>query len=434
MMQTSEVIIADLAHDGRGVARDHGKVKLISGALPDETVTYRVLKTHRQHDDARVEQVLIPSKHRTSPDCPHFGHCGGCVLQHLQADQQILHKQNWLADNFLRIGHLSPERWLPPLRGPYWGYRHKARLGAKWVAKKGKLLVGFREVNSAFIADLQRCLVLHPQVGERLPLLADVLGHLSIREQLPQIEVAIPDRGLPTLNLRVLAEPTPEDLTALISLAQRETWQLYLQRGGPKTIQPLYPNPPEPLIYTLPEFDLQMAFTPWQFTQVNFAINRLMIRQAIELLDLQPEDTVLDLFCGLGNFSLPLARTAKQVIGVEGEVGLVQQAQFNAQQNGLPQAEFFTADLTKSVEHTPWFMRPWNKVLIDPPRSGALDLMASIAQRQPERLVYVSCHPATLARDAAELAHHGYSLKAAGVMDMFPHTAHVESMALFSRL
>ncbi len=432
-MSNAEVIIADLSHDGRGVARDRGKVKLIAGALPNETVTYRVLKTHRSHDDARVETVLLPSPQRTAPPCSHFGRCGGCVLQHLQADQQIHHKQQWLSDNFMRISHLEPLRWLPPLNGPAWGYRHKARLGAKWVAKKNKLVVGFREVDGRFVADLQECPVLHPSVGERLPALAEALGQLSIRDQLPQIEVAIADVGPPTLNLRVLADPTAADLQLLIALAQQEQWQLYLQRGGLNTIAPLYPNPPAPLFYELPDFGLQMAFSPWQFTQVNFAINRLMIRQAIDLLELSPDDQVLDLFCGLGNFSLPLARTARQVIGVEGEISLVNQATFNADRHGVQNAAFFAADLTKAVATTDWFRRPWNKVLIDPPRSGAFDLMAPIAARQPDCVVYVSCHPATLARDAVELARCGYRLDASGVMDMFPHTAHVESMALFRR-
>lgn len=424
--------IDDLGHDGRGVARIDGKAVFIHGALPGETVEFRYTGRRSQYDEGRVETVLDPSPERVEPRCAHFERCGGCSLQHLAAERQIARKQDWLLDNLARIGRVEPETVLEPLTGPHWGYRHKARLGVKYVAAKGRVLVGFREREQPFVADLQRCEVLHPAVGERLPALAGLIGGLDIYNRLPQIEVAVGDHAV-ALCFRVLDEPGAADRERLITFGRSHDMQIWLQPGGPDTVRALWPEDAS-LEYRLPDHDLALGFLPQHFTQVNNALNRRMVDRVLALLAPEPDERVLDLFCGLGNFTLPLARRAGEVVGVEGDPALVERAQDNAARNGLGNARFHAADLADTEGSWPWLRPSYAKVLLDPPRSGAAAMMPRLGALAPERIVYVSCHPATLARDAGELVHrHRYRLGRAGVMDMFPHTAHVESIAVFER-
>ncbi|TCO83725.1 23S rRNA m(5)U-1939 methyltransferase [Plasticicumulans lactativorans] len=424
--------IDDLAHDGRGVARCDGKAVFIEGALPGEQVEFRYTARRSSLDEGVVTAVLDASPDRVEPRCAHFGLCGGCSLQHLAAERQIAFKQAQLLDNLARIGKVAPAEVLAPLTGPHWGYRQKARLGVKDVAKKGRVLVGFREKHSPYLAELTRCEVLHPRVGGLLLALSELVGSLSIRARVPQIEVAVGDDAV-ALCFRVMDPPSDADRERLVAFAQAHAVQVLLQPGGPESTVALWPDT-EALSYRLPDFGLELAFRPFHFTQVNGAINRSMVARAIELLDVGPAHAVLDLFCGLGNFTLALARRAGRVVGVEGEASLVDWARGNAVRNGIGNAEFHVADLTADILGQAWRRGEYDRILLDPPRSGALEMMPHVAALGARRVVYVSCHPATLARDAGELVHtYGFRLLAAGVMDMFPHTAHVESIALFER-
>lgn len=428
-----ELQIQSLSHDGRGVARNaEGKTVFIHGALAGETVMARLTQSRKNHDEADTVEVLSASAERVEPRCPHFGICGGCSLQHLEAAAQIRAKQQALMDALKHIGKVSPDTVLPPLvNADPWGYRRKARLGVKYVAKKGKVLVGFRERGTAFITDLGECHVLHPKIAELLIPLEQLIYGLSIRERLPQIEVAMDDSQL-VLIFRVMDPPTAADNEALASFGRNHELFVYLQSGGPDTIAPL--GEAAVLAYALPAFDLTLNFLPADFTQVNTDINRQMISRALDLLEISPDEQVLDLFCGVGNFTLPLATRAKRVVGVEGDAGLVERARSNAQRNGLDNVGFHVANLYEDLERPPWLGEHYEKVLLDPPRSGALEVLEHLPKLGAKRLVYVSCYPGTLARDAGELVHkHGYRLLAAGVMDMFPHTAHVESIAVFER-
>jgi len=430
-----ESVLADvesLTHEGRGLARVAGKAVFIDGALAGERVRFRYTRQQRHFDEGRVVEVLSPSPQRVAPRCPHFSLCGGCSLQHQDPAAQIAMKQEILADVLRRIGGVEPERWLPPLAAGHWGYRRKARLGVRFVAKKGKTLVGFREKGSGFLADLSRCEVLDAEVGERLYAIASLVDGLSIRDQIPQIEMAKGD-GPCVLVFRVLAPPSPSDLEALLAFAATTHLRVYLQEGGPETIRPL-PGQAVDLSYRLPAFAAQIHFQPTDFTQVNLELNRLMVSRAVELLDPQPQDRVLDLFCGLGNFTLPLARRAAAVLGVEGEAGLVERARRNAEANGLANVRFEARDLYGALAGAAWTAERFDKALLDPPRAGALQVLDMLPAAGVRRLIYVSCFPATLARDAERLVKGlGYRLRAAGAMDMFPHTAHLESMALFER-
>ncbi len=422
--------IQALSHDGRGIAYRDGKRVLIHGALPGEEVLFNYTAVHKEGDQGQAVEVLNPSPDRVAPDCQHFGVCGGCCLQHLDSKRQIEVKQAWLLENLATVGKVEPDEILPPLTGPVWGYRQKARLGVRYVHKKGRVLVGFRERNGRYLADLQRCSVLHIRVGELLEPLAELIQGLSIRERLPQIEVALGDTQT-ALSFRVLDPPSDQDRIQLTEFAQQHDLQIYLQPQGPESTTPLWPREPEELSYELPTQNLTLAFKPYHFTQVNSTINRQMLEQAIKLLDLQPQDRVLDLFCGLGNFTLALARHAGFVTGVEGDQSLVDWADANARRNQIEQVEFHAADLSIELDEQPWLQQDYDKILLDPPRSGALELMPYMKAR---RVVYVSCHPATLARDVGELVHrYGYRLHRVGIMDMFPHTAHVESIALLLR-
>jgi 23S rRNA (uracil1939-C5)-methyltransferase len=432
MTSTTEVSIVDLSHDGRGVARVDGKALFVAGALPGETVRARIVKRSRHFDEGKVEEILVRSPERIEPRCKHFGTCSGCTLQHLPQAAQIAAKQRVLAENFERIGKVAPQRWLEPLTADAWGYRRKGRLSVKWVAKKDKALVGFREDNPRFVADLSECHTLLPAVGLRLAALGALVGSLDAKADIAQIEIAAGDDTV-ALTFRNLKPLSAADTEALVAFGREHGIAILLQPGGPDSVAPLWPET-VPLSFRIPDFDIQLAFRPLDFIQVNGGMNLRMIARTVELLDLSPNDRVLDLFCGLGNFTLPLARRAGEVVGVEGEAALVARSRENAIANGIGNVEFFAADLAADQRDAPWAKRAYDKLLLDPPRSGAAAVLEYLPRKGTDRIVYVSCHPGSLARDAGTLVErHGFTLEAAGVMDMFPHTAHVESIALFVR-
>lgn len=428
----AEADITDLSHDGRGVARIDGKAVFVAGALAGERARIRIERRHRSFDEATVIEVLRPSADRVEPRCAHFGQCAGCSLQHMAPAAQIAAKQRVLADNLERIGKVAPQAWLPPLRGEPWAYRRRGRLSVRRVAKKGRVLVGFRETNPRFVADVRRCEVLHPALGPKIEAIGDLLGTLDAAGDIPQIEFAAGDDTV-ALVFRHLAPLSERDRDALATFAREHGFAIYLQPGGIGSVHPLWPQQPR-LAFRIPASDVELEFEPLDFVQVNAGINRDMIELALQLLDPQPGERVLDLFCGLGNFTLPLARRAGEVVGVEGDAGLLRRAGENAARNGIGNAQFHVADLFEDHRDASWARASWDKLLLDPPRAGADKLLEYLPDRDTRRIVYVSCHPASLARDAGTLvARHGFRLAAAGVMDMFPHTAHVESIALFER-
>jgi len=425
-----ETHIESLSHDGRGVARIEGKAVFIDGALAGEQVKFVYSKMHSKYDEGRTIEVLQAANDRVDAKCQHFGVCGGCSLMHMAPEAQLALKQKTLQEHLNHFGNVIPQQWLAPLTGPLWGYRRKARLGVKHVPKKGRVLVGFREKGTPYLALLDRCEVLDPRVGARLAELGEMIAKLDGHNRIAQIEVAMDDEhtALVFRNLDPLSE---QDQQALITYGQVNDLWIYLQSGGPDTVTPLWPENPQ-LSYA-PEEGLNLEFEPGDFTQVNAGINKKMIQRTMELLDISAEDRILDLFCGLGNSTLPLAKRVTEVVGVEGDAALVRHARDNAVKNGLANATFELADLTKTeLKDYPWAKAGFNKILLDPPRSGAFEVLHQLAALGAERLVYVSCNPATLARDAGELVNnHGYTLVSTGVMDMFPHTTHVESIALF---
>jgi len=427
--------ILDLSHDGRGVARregEGGKVTFISGALPGEVVVAEPTARSRHFDEARTLEVLQASPKRVQPRCPHFGVCAGCVLQHLDEHEQIVAKQHVLMDNLRRIGHVTPETVLPALVGQNWGYRRKGRFSVRRVEKKDKTLVGFRELDPRFVADLSVCYTVIPQIGEKVTALAALVESLDGKRDIPQIEFIAGDDAI-VLTVRHLQPLSENDRQALSEFGQAHGFAIFLQPGGLESVHALWPQE-VPLSFRLPQWNVELAFRPLDFIQVNASLNEKMIDHALRLLDPRPEDRVLDLFCGLGNFTLPLARGVREVVGVEGDAGLVARARENAERNGLGNAQFFAADLTQDQRNAPWMRQGFDKLLLDPPRSGAIDVLRQLPLKKFERIVYVSCHPGSLARDAGYLVNEqGFSLKAAGAMDMFPHTAHVESIALFER-
>ena len=428
-----EAQIQSLSHDGKGVARIDEKATFIQGALAGEKITFRYTNRKKSYDEGLVTSVIEASPDRVQPKCAHYEICGGCSLQHLDADKQIEAKQQVLLDNLEHIGKVSAQSILPPLTNDsVWGYRRKARLGVKNVPKKGKVLVGFRERASSFVADLTLCPVLHPRVGELLPQLSELVEGLSINAKLPQVEVAMDDDQC-VLIFRILEGLTDTDAAAIKAFGEAHDIIPYTQCGGPDTVIPLSGIPAD-LHYALPDQNLELGFLPGDFTQVNTDINRKMINRALDMLDLNQNDTVLDLFCGVGNFTLPLATQAGTVVGVEGDEGLVQRAKSNAERNKLANVDFYAANLYEELKPQPWLNQHFTKALIDPPRSGALEILPLINKMGIETLLYISCYPGTLARDAGVLVNEmGYTLVSAGVMDMFPHTGHVESIALFKK-
>ncbi len=431
---TFEGTIHNLSHDGRGIATVQQKTTFIEGALPGETVEFRMLRNHRTYQEGEATAILNASENRATPPCQHFGLCGGCSLQHMNASVQLALKQQTLLEQLEHFGKVKPETLLPPLSANLVGYRRKARLGAKYVTKKDKLLVGFRERASRYLAELNRCEVLHPRVGHQLDALARLIRSLKAYMSIPQIEMAMGDEEL-ALVFRHMEPLDEADQAKLVDFGKEHDIHIYLQPNNPAPVHRIWPTAGiERLHYTLPDFDLRFQFHPLDFTQVNLEMNRLMVKQALDLLDIQPDETVLDLFCGIGNFTLPLARLAKEVVGVEGGQEMVERGQDNARLNQLTNVSFHAANLFAPEVNAPWLKRSYQKVLLDPPRAGAQEILPFIAKMNPVRIVYVSCNPSTLARDAGLLQHeHGYTLRTTLVMNMFPHTAHIEAMAVFEK-
>lgn len=422
--------IFSLSHDGRGITTVNNKKIFISGALPGEVATYKLVRQRSHYAEAHALEILTVSPQRNTPPCDHFGICGGCSLQHMTMQLQLEIKQETLLNQLKHFGQVEPQTILPPLNASTIAYRRKARLGVKYVYKKNKLLVGFREKASSYLAELEHCLVLHPKIGEHLIELAQVVMSLSIYDQVPQIEMAMGDDDT-ALIFRFLKPCLEDDLKKLIEFGEKYQIQIYLQPGSKTSVYKLWPQDGlEYITYTLPDQEITFRFHPLDFTQINLEMNRLMVNQALSLLAVEPHESVLDLFCGIGNFSLPIAHQAKQVIGIEGSADMVSRAKQNATLNRIENTDFLAADLTNLQADTSW-IKHYDKLLLDPPRTGAKEILPYFKQFSPKRIVYVSCNPATLARDIGELVHvYGFTFKQVGILNMFPHTTHIEAMAV----
>lgn len=432
LIDSQEALITGLDPSGRGVARVDGKVVFIDGALPAERVRYDVYKRKRRHAEARLTTIVQASDERVIPQCGHFGICGGCSLQHLSTDAQVDYKQRDVLDKLKYIGKVEVVEVTVPIRGKEWGYRRKARLGCKMVPAKGGVLVGFRERNGRYLADIRSCPVLAPEIGELIEPLRTLLSGLEASREIAQIEVAVGD-SQSLLVLRNLQPLSAEDQQKLIDFSELHGIAIALQSGGPDTVSGLNPLQVPLLSYRLEDQNLQFEFGALDFIQVNGPVNQALVNAALAAVDPQPQEPVLDLFCGLGNFSLALASQGAEVSGLELSAAMVARAASNAEANGLDNAQFYSADLSNSETARHWLDQGWPKVLLDPPRTGAAEVIAGIGKKKrPQRIVYISCNPATLARDAGVLVHGlGYTLKQCTVVDMFPHTAHVESLSVF---
>ena len=429
-----ELDIQSLDTEGRGVARRDGKVAFVEGALTGERVVAGLVEKKPSYDIARTIEVLRNSPDRCAPRCSYFGTCGGCALQHAGTRAQVAAKQRELEDNLARIGKVSAGMLLPAMYGEEWGYRHRARLSVRYVAKKGGALVGFRERKSTYVADMASCEVLPPRVSRLIPQLRALISALDARARMPQIEVAVGDAA-DVLVFRHLDALSESDTARLRAFAVDSGAWVWLQPAGPATARPFHPEQAPGLYYDLPEFGVRIEFAPTDFTQVNHGVNRVLVRRALRLLAPQPGERIADLFCGLGNFTLPIARSGARVTGIEGSAGLIERARSNAVLNGLDAgASFEVADLFIAGADALAAHGPFDKLLIDPPREGAIGVVKALPEQWPRRIVYVSCDMATLARDAGVLVNSkGFTLSAAGVVNMFPHTAHVESIAVFDR-
>ncbi|OGT47307.1 MAG: hypothetical protein A3E83_00820 [Gammaproteobacteria bacterium RIFCSPHIGHO2_12_FULL_41_20] len=428
------VEVSSLSHDGRGIAVIQGKTTFIQGALPGEKIRCKLISQHTRYNEAEILEVKELAIERVTPGCSHFGICGGCSLQHLSNAAQLKLKQDALIEQLQHFGNIKPQNLLPPLTMHPWGYRRKARLGVRYVIKKNKVLVGFREKRHHYLADIHSCPVLHENIGLHINELSNIIRSLDNYKDIPQIEVAVGENAT-ALVFRHLQPLTAADQEKLIAFANKHQFHLYLHPNPPNVPHKLWPvEQPERLCYYLPNYHITMHFHPLDFTQINFEINNLMIQQAITLLDLRSEDEVLDLFCGIGNFTLPIARHAKRVTGIEGSERMVERAKENAVYNNIINADFYTTNLQLSTteQQKPWLQKTYTKILLDPPRTGIKDLAPILPQLNAEKIVYISCNPATLARDAGALAK-DYQLTHAGIMNMFPHTEHIETMAVFER-
>lgn len=428
-------IIESLDHEARGIARLDGKAVFVDGALPGETVEYASFRRKASYELAHLVNVLKPSSARVEPQCPHFGICGGCSMQHMEQSAQVAAKQRVLEDSLWHIGRVRPETMLPPIHGAPWGYRHRAKLAVRQVSKKGGMLIGFHEWRSSYIADMQSCLVLPPHVSALLMPLREMFGALSIAGCLPQVEISVGEHCT-ALVLRILEPLKSRDEQLLRDFADYHDIMFYLQPKGPDSAYRFHPLPGPRLSYTLPEFNLELDFRPTDFTQVNHAVNRVLVSRALRLLDPLPGDRIADMFCGLGNFTLPIARSGATVVGIEGSEALVQRGRENAAANGMVDlVEFGVANLFECSDSSLAALGRFDKMLIDPPREGAHELVKAIGEKNgPRRIVYVSCNPSTLARDAAVLIDaKGYRFVSAGAVNMFPQTSHVESIAVFER-
>ena len=425
-------LIESLDREGRGVAHVGGKAVFVDNAVPGEVVEYSAYRKKPAWEAAQIVRIEQESAARISPRCVFFGTCGGCSMQHIEERAQVAAKQRVLEDALWHIGRVRSETMLRPLYGLSWGYRHRARMSVRWVEKKGGSLVGFRERKSSFVTDMTSCEVLPPKVSDLIGPLRALVDSLEMQGRVPQIEIAVGEE-LIVLVLRVLEPVGAEDGQRLKRFADAHGVQLWLQPAGPDSARPFWPLAAPALYYALPRYGVRIAFGPTDFTQVNHAVNRLLVDRALSLLDPGPGEDVTDFFCGLGNFTLPIARSGADVLGVEGSAALLVRAEENARANGLDgRCRFVAADLfdARACAELP----ACDKALLDPPREGAIELVKSFAAQPPSRIVYVACDPATLARDSGVLVHtQGYRLAAAGVVNMFPHTSHVESIALFER-
>ena len=433
VVEISEPVrIQDLSHDGRGIARVDGKIVFIEGGLPDELVRFQYLKKRKDFDEAKLVEIIEANPERVQPACSHFGVCGGCSLQHLSTAGQLKYKQQHWLGLMKKMGGGLPDTILEPLQTEVWHYRRKARLGVKYVAKKEKVLLGFREKrNPQYLMDMEECQVLHSRFTEHLPRLKTMLNHWSSPQSIAQVELAVGQEC--GMVLRHLHPLSTQDEQLLQKFGEETGFKIYLQPKGPDSLILFYPKQASfSMSFSIPQFDVSMTFEPLDFIQVNQSMNEAMISQALDLLELCSEDRVLDLFCGLGNFTLPLAKSVEYVYGVEGSAAMIARAKQNAEAQGIHNLSFSVADLQDlaCVQQLEQFK--FNKILLDPARDGALTVVENMGKLNPERIVYVSCHPATLARDAEILRHRfGYRMVTGGVMDMFPHTNHIESMALF---
>ena len=426
------MVIEDLSHDGRGVAKWNDKVVFVQNALPGETVMAKLNRKTRHFNEALALDIIKPSADRVEPACEFYTVCNGCTMMHLKEEKQIDFKFNTLKSNFKKMSKIEPKEWLTPLTDQHWHYRRRARLSVKWVAPKDKVLVGFREKNGRFVADMDACQVLEAPLAALIQPLSALFKQMDIRAFIPQVECSLGSDQI-ALIIRHMKAPTAHDVSLLEAFTQKHGLQVYLQSKGPDTVKPLMTYD-QPLQFELAGDELVYEFLPNDFIQVNRRMNEKMIDRAMEAMDIQADDVVLDLFCGLGNFTLPMAKRAAHIVGVEGDKQLVERARHNATLNQLDNVQFYQADLTKDQNNSEWFQKNYSKVLIDPPRSGAWEILPLIAQTSAQTLVYISCHPASLARDTDRLVNElGYTLEKAGVMDMFPHTSHVESMAIFKR-
>jgi len=445
---SAPVIIESLDQEGRGVTHVDGKAIFIDGALPKEKVTYQITRSKADYAFANVAEVIEPSDLRVTPQCKHFGYCGGCKLQHLDATAQIEAKQHSLEGDIKHIGKATPEKMLPPLMGPTWGYRHKARLSVKYVIKKERVLVGFNEKGTRYVADMDSCEVLTPEVSALIVPLQEMIAQLSIRDKIPQLELAVGEPNAEpnvdaahtgkniVLIFRIMEALTETDEVMLEAFADQHHVNIWTQTKGPDTVKPFYPLNAPSLQYSLDEFELKYPFKPNEFTQVNPEINQMMVSRAMELLAPKAGERIADFFCGIGNFTLPIARSGAQVFGYEGLDNLVARAVESAALNGLEaNTAYDVSDLFQMTPESLTGLGRFDKWLIDPPRDGAFDLVKAIDERNaPDSIVYVSCNPATLARDIDVLVNQkGYKLSATGVINMFPHTAHVESIAWFTK-
>ncbi len=428
-------IIESLDHEARGITRLEGKTIFVEGALPGERVEFSSYRKKPTYEIARVERVLAASSSRVVPKCPHFGVCGGCSMQHFDAAAQVAAKQRVLESNLWHLGRLVAEQLYAPIQGAQWGYRFRARLSARLVPKKGGMLIGFHERKSSYVADMQECPNLPQHVSDLLMPLRELVAGLSISTAMPQIEVAVGEY-MTALVLRILEPINAADEALLRAFADRHGVVFYLQPKGPASVYRFYPLEGAQLSYRLPDYNIEHFFAPTEFTQVNHAINRVLVRRAMTLLDPRQGERIADMFCGLGNFTLPIARSGAKVVGIEGSAELVRRAGENAAANGLDAlVEYGVSNLFEATPESLAVLGHFDKMLIDPPREGAVELVKAIDDSDgPGRIVYVSCNPATLARDAAILVHQkNYRLCGAGVVNMFPNTSHVESIALFEK-
>lgn len=427
---TDTVQITGLSHDGRGVGRSDGKALFVAGALPGETVRVGRRRCHRRHDEAELAAILEPAAERAAPECPHFGVCGGCSLQHMAAGAQLAAKERRLLETLERIGHVRPEELWPALTGPAYGYRRRARFGVRCVGKSGRVLVGFREANTRRITDARHCPAMVP-AGENLPgRLRKLIVGLSVKRSISQVDFAAGDQKA-ALVFRATEAPGPDDEQRLVAFGRDHDVAIWLQTDGPASLRRLHGTPV--LTYELPQFSVTLRCLPVDFMQINAAVNRKLVSAVVERLALRGDERVLELFAGIGNFSLALARQAGEVVAVEGNPALVERAGANARANGLDNIRHAEADLAAPQNSPDWATGRFDAVLLDPPRRGARELIPLVRRLAPGRIVYVSCDPATLARDAALLGKAGWHCAGAGVADMFPQTAHVESIALFKR-